>query len=72
MRPRLLIVSGARAGTEVSLSEKPFSIGRDQSADLSVEDAMVSPRHLAITLEDDHHYIEDTGSSNGTQLNGTP
>ena len=42
MRPRILVLSGVRAGAEFPLSGERFSIGRDPGADLSIAEKIVS------------------------------
>ena len=68
MRPRLLVLSGVRAGAEFPLGPEPFSIGRDQGADLSIADQRISRNHCVITFEDGGHYIKDEDSQNGTTI----
>jgi pSer/pThr/pTyr-binding forkhead associated (FHA) protein len=70
MRPRILVLSGVRAGEEFPLPADPFTIGRDPGADLSITDPIASRRHCVITFEDGQHYIEDEGSQNDTPVNG--
>jgi pSer/pThr/pTyr-binding forkhead associated (FHA) protein len=45
MNPRIVILSGARAGAVVPLSADKFVIGRDETADLSIADPSLSRRH---------------------------
>ncbi|MGQ9656635.1 MAG: FHA domain-containing protein [Fimbriimonadales bacterium] len=47
-------------------------IGRDPSSDILISDGTVSRRHACIIIEENHAYIQDLGSTNGTQLNGQP
>jgi transcriptional regulator with GAF, ATPase, and Fis domain len=69
MRPRILVLSGVRAGTEFPLPVTAFSIGRNPEADLFLSDRMVSRPHCTITFVDGRHYIEDRRSQNGTIVN---
>ena len=68
MKPRILVLSGALAGSEFPLSQEPFTIGRDPASDLVIPDHTISRRHCVITFEGSEHYIEDTDSQNGTML----
>jgi pSer/pThr/pTyr-binding forkhead associated (FHA) protein len=47
-------------------------IGRGAAADVSIPDPSVSRRHALARLEGTTVVVEDLGSSNGTQLNGSP
>lgn len=70
---RLKIVSGSRSGTTVRFGREPVRVGRSASAELrfaGVEDAVVSTHHAQIIFERGGYYLVDTGSTNGTLLNG--
>jgi pSer/pThr/pTyr-binding forkhead associated (FHA) protein/tetratricopeptide (TPR) repeat protein len=54
---------------EVEL-EGSVVIGRDESADVRVQDTKVSRRHAAFKLVDGAPVVEDLGSSNGVKLDG--
>ena len=47
-------------------------IGRSADCDLRIDSADVSRMHAAIVAKSGRHFLEDLGSSNGTQLNGRP
>ena len=70
MQPRIVVVSGIRAGEVFHLTAKAFSIGRDDEADFSVDDSWLSRRHCAGTFENGEYVLEDSGSNNGTSVNG--
>jgi DNA-binding NtrC family response regulator len=46
-------------------------VGRDQAADVHVEDSRVSRRHARLVREGDRVTVEDLGSRNGTWVAGT-
>ncbi len=46
------------------------TLGRDESADLIVEDASVSRVHLKLDVADGGYYVTDLGSRNGTFVRG--
>jgi ABC-type multidrug transport system ATPase subunit len=45
-------------------------IGRDSTADIIIDDNVVSRKHARITIENGDYYIEDLRSTNGTFVNG--
>ena len=45
-------------------------LGRAPSADLRLDDPMVSRLHARIEMRDDGVYVEDLGSRNGTTVDG--
>lgn len=55
---------------EFPLSDVDLVIGRDESADVRVDDKRVSRRHAAIRVFRGRPEVEDLGSSNGVLLNG--
>ena len=70
---RLKIVSGNRSGTTVSYGREPVRVGRSASAELrfaDAQDAIVSTHHAQIIFERGVYFLVDTGSKNGTLLNG--
>ncbi len=60
------------AGREFLLKAGENIIGRDPSSDVLISDGTVSRRHACIIIEENHAYLQDLGSTNGTQLNGQP
>lgn len=70
---RLKIVSGSRSGTTVGFGREPVRVGRGASAELrfaGAEDAVVSTHHAQIVFERGAYYLVDSGSTNGTLVNG--
>jgi DNA-binding NtrC family response regulator len=67
---RLRIVHGANAGLEVRLPAAGVVIGADPGCDITLSDAAVSGRHVAIAPAPDGFEVEDLGSRNGTFLDG--
>ena len=71
---RLKFVSGSRRGTTVSYGQGPVRVGRSVNAELrfvdSSQDALVSSHHAQILFENGVCLVVDTGSKNGTLLNG--
>lgn len=69
---RIFIVIQAPNGDvrEVPVTATAIVIGRDESADIRVEDKKVSRRHAGFKLVDGEPWVEDLGSANGVKLNG--
>lgn len=61
----LKIVNGEQ---ELSILDNKVTIGRRKECDICLTDPLVSGNHCEIT----NGFVLDTGSTNGTQLNGTP
>ena len=64
----LEIVEGPGAGTQFDVS-RPLVIGRDDSADLVIEDSQASRRHARIEPTAHGAIVEDLQSTNGTFVN---
>jgi two-component system, cell cycle response regulator len=69
-RPVLLRREGLDAGAVYSLRHGCLVVGRDPEANLPIRDPGVSRVHARIFAREGALYVEDLGSTNGTQLNG--
>jgi pSer/pThr/pTyr-binding forkhead associated (FHA) protein len=69
---RVFIIVRAPNGDvrEVPIGTTAVVIGRDESADIRVEDKKVSRRHASFKLIDGEPWVEDLGSANGVKING--
>ena len=69
---KLLIETGQKTYVQVvKLSSRfPCVIGR-QSPDILINDPMLSRKHCQLLLESGVLYVEDLGSSNGVEVNGS-
>jgi FHA domain len=56
----------------VAVSDELFIIGRHPENDLCIPDSRLSREHVRIENYADNFYVSDSGSSNGTTLNGAP
>jgi len=65
-RPRL-----EAHGKSKELTRKAVGVGRDKQNAIIIADPKVSKFHAIITFKRDAAYIKDTGSTNGTTVNGT-
>ena len=61
---------GPRSGERLPL-RAVTSLGRDAGNDIVVNDEAASARHAVLTFADGDWWVEDTGSTNGTVVNGT-
>lgn len=61
---------GAKTGTEQVLDAQSITLGRDKSCEVVLQEQAVSRKHARITRDGDLFFIEDLGSSYGTQVNG--
>lgn len=57
-------------GDPIPLLKETLSIGRRESADIVLRFPNVSASHCSLNLEAGYWYVEDSGSSNGTKVNG--
>jgi predicted component of type VI protein secretion system len=67
---QLIMLSGPASGKSYPLNKKEIGIGRDVSNEVFINDAEVSRRHAHLTMQASTYAIEDTGSTNGTYVNG--
>ena len=70
--PRKLVVTeGSLRGTTLNLGQAPVLIGRAPECTLVLTDDYASGRHARLFPRDGRWFIEDLGSTNGTQLGRT-
>jgi hypothetical protein len=68
---RLVVRQGAQVGKTFSLGRQAVVLGREESAEVSLQDPEMSRRHAGISWRDGAYVLEDLRSTNGTYLNGT-
>ena len=68
--PRLVVVSGPRAGTIVALAGDELTVGRAWDNDVVLPDISVSRRHALLRRHGAGYLLLDQGSGNGTRVNG--
>lgn len=66
----LFVKSGRDKGKKFAVKKNKIIIGRDKSADISVNDQTVSREHCCLRIEKNRVLLEDLNSSNNTYLNG--
>jgi pSer/pThr/pTyr-binding forkhead associated (FHA) protein len=52
------------------LGDQPVAIGRDDTADVTIDDATLSRRHFMIWRDEKGYLIKDLDSQNGTWVDG--
>ena len=60
------------AGKQYPLVKNRTVIGRGSDADITVDDTGTSRQHVEILWDGTHAQVRDLGSTNGSQLNGSP
>lgn len=73
-RCRAVVIDAAGVQRQVEFTAYgPYGVGRSHGAcDMAVDDKQLSRRHFALTFEEGRIFIEDLGSTNGTEVNGVP
>lgn len=72
MNPRVVGIAGPFQGMTFPLPDGEISIGRDPTNQLCISDKSLSRRHCLIAGGGERFTIKDSGSRNGTLLNGMP
>ncbi len=67
---RLAVVSGADRGRSLDLLVGVHTVGKSADCTLILTDALVSRRHLEVTVSSDGIKLRDLGSSNGSFFQG--
>jgi pSer/pThr/pTyr-binding forkhead associated (FHA) protein len=52
------------------LGDGPLAVGRDESADVRIDDQTLSRRHFLIEREGENYLLKDLNSQNGTWVDG--
>jgi FHA domain len=68
---KLVVRQGSQSGMTYALGRTPVVLGREEGADVCLQDPEMSRRHARITWQEGFYVIEDLRSTNGTYLNGT-
>jgi DNA-binding NtrC family response regulator len=66
-----LVIKGPDRGETVRLGDKPVSFGSAPTCDLVLSDKTVSRKHLEAALVGDEVILTDSGSTNGTFIQGS-
>jgi pSer/pThr/pTyr-binding forkhead associated (FHA) protein len=65
-----VVESGPKGGARYGLEADLTTVGRHSAADILLDDVTVSRRHVEVERSGDRYRVKDTGSLNGTYLNG--
>ena len=68
--PKFVVLSEQLRGKMFELSQDEITIGRSDDRTICLKDPMVSTMHCKLTRNGDNFIIADTGSTNGTKVNG--
>ena len=68
----ILEISHENTSTEYGLKEPVTTIGRSADNDIVLSEDIISRKHAVLEWIDNVLYITDSGSTNGTLVNGTP
>lgn len=69
--PVLVVRKGPEVGERFYIDTEKLTVGRDPQSDIFLNDVTVSRSHAVITRVGDQVSVEDSGSLNGTFVNGT-
>jgi pSer/pThr/pTyr-binding forkhead associated (FHA) protein len=69
MELKLVVLAGAKEGTEIPLKKDKFLIGRAKECSVRAGSEAISRRHCAIIRHKDRWAVKDLGSRNGTYVN---
>jgi pSer/pThr/pTyr-binding forkhead associated (FHA) protein len=69
MELKLVVLAGAKVGTEIPLKKDEFFIGRAKECTLRAGSEAISRRHCAITRAAEGWTVKDLKSRNGTYVN---
>ncbi len=69
--PRLLLKFSGMVLKDIPLDKPQVTIGRKMDNDVVIDNLAVSGHHARVIEENGTHFVEDTGSTNGTFLNET-
>lgn len=75
VRPHLLqlvAIEGPCVGARAPLATHPMTVGRDAANHLVLQDSDLSRRHCEVRIEQGRARVRDTGSTNGTRIDGHP
>jgi pSer/pThr/pTyr-binding forkhead associated (FHA) protein len=70
VEPQLSVRKGPEVGDVFVIDRPELSVGRDPSRDIFLNDVTVSREHATLSYDGAHVTLRDSGSLNGTYVNG--
>lgn len=64
--PKTVITPVAKSNRNTEIN---IIVGRDNTADIRIDDSGISKRHAHLKKKDDHLFVKDLDSTNGTYIN---
>ncbi len=71
-KPKLVTLSGDKAGQEYLLENGEWIAGRSRTAAIRIEDLEASGQHIVLRVKEGEVWVKDNQSKNGTFLNEKP
>ena len=65
-----LLADDGTMAEQWEIGPKPLAVGRDQEADVVIDDLALSRRHFLIVREGSNYFLQDLNSQNGTWVDG--
>lgn len=66
----LIGITSNEMGKRIAINDS-ITLGRSSKADVTIDDNLISRRHVTISLKPEGLFVEDLNSSNGTFVNNT-
>lgn len=72
-KARLCVLDGREKGAELQLTDRgSYTIGRARGCSLRLREISVSREHACVECDGSYFWLVDSGSHNGTLVNGEP
>lgn len=68
----MTVLIASSVAHSIEPSDAPVVLGREEPAQIRVNDSRISRQHLLLSVRDGQWVISDQGSTNGTFINGEP
>ena len=69
-RVELVVTGGPSSGRRWDLGDGSYTLGRDRSSDVMIDDRSLSRHHLNLVVAENGVRVADAGSSNGSAIDG--